>query len=206
MRIVLASTSASRLSVLRSGGVEPVLAAPVGVDEDALLDSLSDASAAEKVAQLARAKAHAVAGKFPGEVVIGGDSMLLIEGQLQGKPHTPEVAIERWKNQRGKTAELLSGHCLIGPEGQEYVETASTTLRFASPSDADIAAYVATGEPLPCAGAFTLEAIGGWFIDNIDGDPSGVIGLSLPVVRRGLYSFGLDVHEFFSPELTRPAT
>ncbi|MHC9559558.1 Maf family protein [Corynebacterium diphtheriae] len=196
MNIVLASSSPSRLSILRSAGVEP-LVCPADVDEDALLDSLVERSPADKVAALAQAKAEAIAGDYPDDVVIGGDSMLLLDGALQGKPHTVDKTIERWKQQRGKTAELITGHCVITPRGR-YVETSTTTVTFAHADDADIEAYARTGEPLQCAGAFTLEAIGGWFIDSITGDPSSVIGLSLPVVRRALYAAGYNVSEFWN--------
>nr|WP_120492126.1 nucleoside triphosphate pyrophosphatase [Corynebacterium lactis] len=195
-RIVLASTSPSRLSILRGAGIEPITAAPE-VDEDALIASLADASPAHVVEELASAKAHAVAADFPDDIVIGGDSMLLLDGELQGKPHTVERTVARWQAQRGRTAELITGHCVVTPKG-EHREAAITALDFAQASDADIEAYALTGEPLECAGAFTLEAMGGWFIDGISGDPSSVIGLSLPVVRRALYTYGYSVSQFWN--------
>jgi len=195
MRIVLASSSPSRRMILANAGVDPVIQ-PADVDEDALLASLQDASPADAVAALARAKAHAVAGQFHGDVVIGGDSMLLLDGHLQGKPHTEEATVARWREQAGKVAQLLTGHCIVH-RGEEFVETTSTTVHFAAASEADIRAYAASGEPWQCAGAFTLEALGGWFIDRIEGDPSSVIGLSLPTVRRALYRFGLDASAFW---------
>ncbi|MDO5512149.1 nucleoside triphosphate pyrophosphatase [Corynebacterium sp.] len=194
MRIVLASSSPSRRMILNNAGVDPVIC-PADVDEDALL-AAHEGSPAEAVAALARAKARAVATQFPDDVVIGGDSMLLIDDHLQGKPHTPEETVRRWHQQAGKVAQLLTGHCLIH-RGQEHVETSTTTIHFAQASDVDIEAYAASGEPWQCAGAFTLEALGGWFIDRIEGDPSSVIGLSLPVVRRALYDFGLDASQFW---------
>ena len=195
MQIILASGSPSRASILRGAGVEPVRR-PAQVDEAALIDSLAGAVPTEVVSQLAVAKAKEIAPDFPNDVVIGGDSMLLLDGKLQGKPHTVEATVERWQQQAGKTAELLTGHCVILGD-QIHIETSKTTVRFAQATLADIRAYAATGEPLECAGAFTLEAIGGWFIDRIEGDPSSVIGLSLPVVRRALYSFGLSVSQFW---------
>lgn len=146
---------------------------------------------------MAQAKAEAIAHVYPDDVVIGGDSMLLLDGELQGKPHTENATVERWHAQAGRHAELLTGHCLIFA-GQAYAEAATTGIDFARASKADIASYAATGEPWKCAGAFTLEALGGWFIDRIDGDPSSVIGLSLPVVRRALYHFGFDVSDFWN--------
>ena len=196
MRIVLASSSPSRRMILNNAGVDPVVC-PADVDEDALLASLADAPPTRRVAALAEAKALAVAGGFPDDVVIGGDSMLLLDGRLQGKPHTPERTAERWREQAGRTAELLTGHCVVFGD-RKVVETTSTTVHFAEASEADIAAYARSGEPLQCAGAFTLEALGGWFIDRIEGDPSSVIGLSLPLVRRALYSFGLDASRFWN--------
>lgn len=197
MRIVLASASPSRRMILNSAGVDPLIR-PADVDEEAIEASLSDAPASQVVAALAEAKADAIAADYPGDVVIGCDSMLLLDGRLQGKPLTTERTIQRWHEQAGKTAELLTGHCVILGE-QRVVETARTTVTFAAASDADIQAYAQSGEPLHCAGAFTLEALGGWFIDRIDGDPSSVIGLSLPLLRRALYSFGLNTSQFWRP-------
>lgn len=195
-RIVLASQSPSRAGILRSAGVEPVIE-PAHVDEDAIQAELSNASPSEIVTALASAKAQAIARIYPNDVVIGGDSMLLLNGVLQGKPHTEQATIARWRAQAGRNAQLLTGHCLIFG-GETYTEAATTDIAFAQASEADIAAYAATGEPWQCAGAFTLEALGGWFIDRIDGDPSSVIGLSLPVVRRALYHFGFGVSDFWN--------
>ncbi|PLW00046.1 septum formation inhibitor Maf [Corynebacterium ulcerans] len=205
MKIVLASASPSRRAILRSAGVDPIID-PADIDEDSLLEQCKDLQPEEIVAQLATAKAHAVASKYSGHVVIGGDSMLLLDGELQGKPHTIERTIQRWKEQRGRTAHLITGHCIVyGVDGAstsyQHVETSVTKISFAQASDRDIEAYAQTGEPLQCAGAFTLEALGGWFIDAIDGDPSSVIGLSLPVVRRALYSFGLNVSDFWNMQI-----
>lgn len=196
MRIVLASASASRLSILRSAGVEPIIH-PADVDEDAIIAKSRHLGSEEIVTRLAIAKAEAVADQYPDDIVIGGDSMLLLDGLLQGKPHTVENAIQRWRDQRGKRADLITGHCIIGPSGR-HTEASSTAVYFAEATDKDIEAYARTGEPLPCAGAFTLEAIGGWFIDRIEGDPSSVIGLSLPVVRRALYALGYNASDFWN--------
>ena len=195
MRLVLASQSPSRRMLLENGGVTPVLR-PAHVDERALLDALPDASPEDAVAHLARAKAEAVAGEFPGDVTVGCDSMLFSGGTLQGKPLTVEATVERWKAQRGTTARLLTGHA-VHYRGGWVTGTVSTTVHFGDASDADIEAYARSGEPLQCAGAFTLEALGSWFIDSIEGDPSSVIGLSMPFLRRALYSFGLDTSHFW---------
>ena len=111
-RIVLASTSPSRLHILRSAGIEPITVAP-NVDEDAVITALPDASPVRIVEELAQAKAHAVSPAYPNDIVIGGDSMLLLDGKLQGKPHTEEKTIERWHQQSGRTAELITGHCVV---------------------------------------------------------------------------------------------
>ena len=195
MRLVLASQSPSRRMLLEQGGVRPVLR-PAHIDEDAVIASLHDAPPATTVSTLARAKAETAIADFPDDVVVGCDSMLLLDGELLGKPHTVEATIERWKAQRGKVAQLLTGHA-VWFGGEWVVGTVATTIRFGDVSDADIEAYARSGQPLECAGAFTLEALGSWFIDSIDGDPTSVIGLSMPLLRRCLYRFGLDASDFW---------
>ena len=136
MRLILASQSPSRASILRGAGVEPVLE-PADIDERSLEASLAGRPPADIVAALATAKAEKVAKRYPTEPVIGGDSMLLLDGELQGKPHTEEATIERWHQQAGRTAELLTGHCLIFGD-KRHVETSTTTVHFAHASEADI--------------------------------------------------------------------
>lgn len=196
MHIVLASQSPSRRMILNQAGVDPLIR-PADVDEDAIISRLQGATPEEVVTRLALAKAEVIAPEFPEDVVIGGDSMLLLDGELQGKPHTPAATIARWKQQRGRTAHLITGHAVLLGE-QQVLEAVQTTIHFADATDADIEAYAHSGEPLQCAGAFTLEALGGWFIDAIEGDPSSVIGLSLPTVRKALYSFGLNASDFWT--------
>ncbi|CAM3057840.1 nucleoside triphosphate pyrophosphatase [Tsukamurella hominis] len=203
MRLVLASASPARLSVLRAAGTSPLVSVSQ-VDEDAILADLGpDVAHEDAVAVLARAKAQDVVGRIlaeeplPGRaVVIGCDSMLSIDGELVGKPHIPEVAAARWRAMRGRTGRLLTGHCAIlvddGAVAGEAGGTRATTLRFGAPSDAEIDAYVATGEPLQVAGAFTLDGLGGWFVEEIDGDPSSVIGISLPLTRQLLAEVGVS--------------
>lgn len=196
MRLVLASQSPSRRMLLEQGGVEPVLR-PAHIDEEAVIASLHDAPPATTVSTLARAKAETAIAEFPDDVVVGCDSMLLLDGTLLGKPHTVEETVRRWKAQRGKDAQLLTGHAVWF--GGEWVEdTVATTIRFGEVSDADVEAYARSGQPLECAGAFTLEALGSWFIDSISGDPTSVIGLSMPLLRRCLYRFGLDASDFWA--------
>lgn len=195
MRLVLASQSPSRRMLLEQGGVDPVLH-PAHIDEDAVIASMSGADPADVVVALARAKAEAVAAEYPSDVVIGCDSMLLLDGELLGKPHTVEATIDRWRAQRGRTAHLLTGHA-VTYRGEWLQHTVRTAITFGDVSDTDIEAYARSGQPLECAGAFTLEALGSWFIDSIDGDPTSVIGLSMPFLRRALYHFGLDASAFW---------
>ncbi|MGV0868228.1 Maf family protein [Corynebacterium kalidii] len=205
-RLVLASSSPSRLSVLRSAGVEPEVLVP-GVDEDAATAELHarvpSPTPAQVVCHLAQAKSRAVLDQYGDRVdgartvVVAADSMLLLDGELQGKPLTAERTVDRWRRQRGAAATLVTGHAVTW-RGQTVTGSSETVVHFAEASDRDIEAYAATGEPLQCAGAFTLEALGGWFIDRIEGDPSSVIGLSLPLLRRTFAGFGLQVSDFWN--------
>lgn len=201
VRFVLASASPARLSVLRSAGIDPFVKVS-GVDEDAVAASLTDPAPAELVTALARAKAEAVAAELadsePDAVIVGCDSMLLMEGgEIVGKPGTPEIAAERWAQNAGTSGQLLTGHAIARlRDGGVTDRTAghlSTTVRFGAPTEAEIDAYVATGEPLHVAGGFTLEGFGGWFIEGVDGDPSSVLGISLPLTRQLLADLGLSV-------------
>ncbi|MEU7817174.1 Maf family protein [Pseudonocardia sp. NPDC049154] len=199
MRLVLASASPARLSVLRAAGLDPLVRVS-DVDEDAVLTAIPDAPPAEKVTRLAGAKATTVARTLDGTadeaVVVGCDSMLLIDGELVGKPHDVDTARTRWKAMAGRTGELVTGHAVLHVVDGEIERVAeghaTTTVRFGTPTDAELEAYLATGEPLVVAGAFTLDGLGGWFVDGIDGDPSNVIGISLPLVRRLLGALGIS--------------
>ncbi len=195
MRLILASQSPARLSVLRSAGVEPVVRVS-GVDEDALVASLANPTPEETVVALSAAKAEAI--EHDDEcVVIGCDSMLLFEGELVGKPGTAEVARERWRRVAGKSGVLITGHTVLRVAGGSVIDRASaaesTTVRFGTPTDDELEAYIATGEPLHVAGGFTIDGRGGWFIDGIEGDHSSVIGISLPLTRRLLGQVGVSV-------------
>ena len=198
MRLVLASTSPARLATLRAAGVEPLTISP-GVDEDAVVAAAGHLEPAEMVELLARAKAEAVAeshGSTIDGLILGGDSAFVIDEIIHGKPHLPEVARERWLRQRGRTGVLYSGHWLVDHRGGEnhggvgVVTHADVT--FADVTDAEIDAYIATGEPLHVAGAFTIDSLGGPFIESIVGDPHTVVGLSLPALRNLVRSFGID--------------
>ncbi|WP_238423014.1 nucleoside triphosphate pyrophosphatase [Gordonia sp. 'Campus'] len=205
---VLGSASPARLRILRSAGVEPVVRVSE-VDEDALLDRLPASTPPEVVvAELARAKAEAVAA-LPeiadaatggrAVVIIGCDSMLHLDDRLLGKPHTPERAADQWTQMRGRSARLLTGHHLIRLDRPATAGgTGSTTIHFADADDDVVARYVASGEPLQVAGAFTLDGLGGWLVERIEGDPSSVIGIGLPLVRTLLQEVGLSVAEFWT--------
>ncbi|WP_141881167.1 Maf family protein [Homoserinimonas aerilata] len=197
MRLYLASTSPARLATLRAAGIEPAGLISPGVDEDAVVEALSvgraPLSAAEVVGELARAKAEAVIGQLvDGEpidgFILGGDSAFELDGDVLGKPHTASVARERWAKMVGRTGVLHSGHWLIDHRGGVVGEAAGivedAAVTFASDVDTDeIDAYIATREPLSVAGAFTIDSLGQAFISHIDGNPSTVIGLSVPALR-----------------------
>jgi septum formation protein len=193
MKLYLASTSPARLATLRAAGIEPIVV-PSDVDEDAVvasaeLDRGHVLEPAEMVLLLARAKAEAVIAPDMTGIILGGDSAFVLDGVTYGKPHEPHIARERWLTQRGRTGELFSGHWLIhvadGTEVNAVGEVAVAGVTFASDiSDAELDAYIDSGEPLKVAGAFTIDSLGGPFIERIEGDPSTVIGVSLPTVRR----------------------
>ncbi|SPM38404.1 Predicted house-cleaning NTP pyrophosphatase, Maf/HAM1 superfamily [Mycobacterium numidiamassiliense] len=206
-RLVLGSASSGRRRVLRGAGIDPLVVVS-GVDEDALIAGLGPlASTGEVVCALARAKAEQVAGVLQPAVaadcvVVGCDSMLEIDGRLCGKPGSADAAAGQWRVMGGRSGLLHTGHCVQrlrdGAITHQRVESACTTVHFTKPTDADLQAYVATGEPLHVAGAFTLDGLGGWFVDGIEGDPSNVVGLSLPLLRRLLSDVGLSVNALWA--------
>ncbi len=203
---VLASASPARRAVLRSAGIEPVVRIS-DVDEDAVAAALPAGTPPRGVVtELAAAKAASIAATDLGEVgadcvIVGCDSMLLVDDELQGKPHTPEVARARWATMAGRSAELITGHCVLRVRGGRVVGTATdcsaTTVHFAKPEPDELEAYIASGEPLQVAGAFTLDGRGGWFVERIEGDPSSVIGIGLPLLRRLLGDVGLGIAQLW---------
>ncbi|MGI5529997.1 Maf family protein [Streptomyces syringium] len=195
-RLVLASQSPARLGLLRQAGLAPEVIVS-GVDEDAI----TAATPAELARVLAEAKAAAVAARAEaaGALVIGCDSVLELDGDALGKPRDAEDATARWKSMRGRSGVLRTGHCVIDTAtGRQVSATASTTVRFGEPSDAEIAAYVASGEPLHVAGAFTLDGRSAPFIEGIDGDHGNVIGLSLPLLRKQLAELGVVITDLWA--------
>lgn len=194
--LVLASASPARLGLLRQAGLDPRTVVS-GVDEG----SITADRPADLVQLLATAKAAAVAASLRGgELVLGCDSLLELDGAAMGKPADAEDATARWKAMRGREGTLLTGHCVIDTaEGRQVGATAATKVRFGTPDDAEIAAYVASGEPLRVAGAFTLDGLAGPFIEGIDGDHGNVIGLSLPLLRRLLAELGVRITDLWRP-------
>ncbi|MCW2874528.1 nucleoside triphosphate pyrophosphatase [Actinacidiphila oryziradicis] len=193
--IVLASASPARRGLLKSAGLDPKVIVS-GVDEDAITAD----TPGELARVLAEAKAAVVAGQLrDGALVIGCDSVLDLDGEALGKPADAEEAAARWKAMRGRTGVLRTGHCVIDTaNGRQVSATASTTVRFGNPDDAEIAAYVASGEPLQVAGAFTLDGLSAPFIDGIDGDHGNVLGLSLPLLRRLLADLGVRITDLWA--------
>jgi septum formation protein len=204
-RFVLGSASEGRRRVLRQAGVEPLVVVS-GVDEDAIVTALGPAAApGDVVGSLAEAKAAHVASLLDPTVaadcvVIGCDSMLYIDGRLVGKPPSIDAARREWQSMGGRSGQLHTGHCLLrlaGGATAKVTESCFTTVHFAIPTAPELDAYLASGEPLKVAGAFTLDGLGGWFVDRIEGDPSNIIGLSLPLLRRMLGRVGLSVADLW---------
>jgi septum formation protein len=199
VRVVLASASPARLAVLRAAGIDPEVVVS-GVDES----RYSAESTAELTGVLADAKATTVASGLSSGIVIGCDSMLDLDGRAYGKPADAAEAEARWREMSGKTGTLYTGHCVIdASNGKRAAAVAATTVRFGRPTDAEISAYVATREPLSMAGAFTIEGLGGWFVDSIDGDHNNVIGISLPLLREMFADLGMSIPALWAARVQR---
>jgi septum formation protein len=201
-RVILASASSGRRKVLRGAGIDPVVMVS-GVDEDALVAALPEGSGpGEITTALAKAKALAVAQLLDAAsgadcVVIGCDSMLYRDDRLWGKPASEAAAIADWHAMAGTTGELYTGHCVVRLSGgavtTQVAEHTVTTVAFGRPSAPELSAYARSGEPTAVAGGFTLDGLGGWFVDGVVGDPSTVIGIGLPCVRRMFEQVGLSL-------------
>lgn len=193
-RLILASASPARLKTLQAAGLRPEVIVS-GVEED----GVDAESAAELALKLAELKAVAVAASQPRSVVIGCDSVLEFEGEIFGKPEDEADAIARWKRMRGQSGILHTGHCVIDTHREVWLgRTAATQVRFAHVTDDEIAAYVATGEPLQVAGAFTLDGLGSAYVSGISGDPHNVVGVSVPLLRLMFDELGFVWHEFWA--------
>ena len=194
MQVVLASRSPARLATLRSAGIEPQVVVS-GFDEE----SVRESDPVALVAVLARAKAASVAAALPegDRVVIGCDSVLAFDGEIHGKPADAGAATARWQRMRGRKGVLHTGHHVIhGTQARTAV--ASTTVAFADLTDDEITAYVATGEPVEVAGAFTIDGLGGAYITGLEGDPHAVVGISLPLLRTMLTDLGVPWHSLWN--------
>jgi septum formation protein len=197
MKLVLASASPARLETLRRAGLRPEVVVS-GVDEDAV----SAPTAGELVLRLAELKAVAVAERISSAdaLVLGCDSLLELGGQTLGKPGTVEAAAQRWRSMRGRAGTLHTGHCLIDTcTGRRALRSVGTDVRFADVSDDEIDAYCATGEPTAVAGAFTVDGLGGWFVEGVTGDHHNVVGVSLPAVRGLLRELGYSLGDVGYP-------
>jgi len=193
-RLILASASPARLSTLRDAGLDPEVVVS-GVDEDAV-EVTEPSSYSLKLAQL---KAVAVAANNPRSLVIGCDSVLELDGEILGKPAGAEEAVARWERMRGRAGVLHTGHCVVDTHREVWLgRAAATQVRFAQVSDEEIAAYVATGEPLQVAGAFTVDGLGGAFVSGITGDPHNVVGISVPLLRLMFDELGFEWTDFWT--------
>jgi septum formation protein len=188
---VLASASPARRRLLINAGINPMVHAS---DFDESLVQLDNPE--ELVNTLAQKKAETVARFYPEAVVLGCDSILSIDGEIHGKPKDASEAIARWQFMSGKVGTLYTGHCLISGRS-ELIRCGITKVYFATVSDREIEDYVATGEPLTCAGCFALEGRGGLFVENLIGCHSNVIGLSLPLLRLMLQGLGYKLQDFW---------
>jgi septum formation protein len=196
---ILASASAGRLRVLQDAGIDPeVVVSGVGETADAGLGT------AAVVGALAERKAAAVAARRPDALVLGCDSLLDLDQVSLGKPRSAEHAFAMWQRLSGREGMLFTGHCLItAGDGRRVRGVASTVVRFGTPSDAEVAAYVASGEPMAMAGAFSIDGLGAPFVEGIDGDPGNVIGLSLPLLRRMLADVGVAITDLWHQSANR---
>jgi septum formation protein len=193
IQFVLASASAARRKLLVEAGIQPFVC-PSNFDEDQV--QIRDPQ--QLVQVLAKGKAEAVAPQFPNALVLGCDSVLSINGMTYGKPESEAEAIERWRQMRGGSGELYTGYALIAPKQKPLVDYRMTRVFFANLSDAEIRAYIATGEPMQCAGAFATDGKGSMFVEKIEGCHTNVVGLSVPLLRQMMAELGYRAIDFWS--------
>ena len=211
--LVLASASPARLALLRAAGIDPIVQVS-DVDEPAIEAALASAGQTDPgavcqalAAAKARTSAALIKAVHPDALVIGADSVLDLAGRALGKPADAAMAFTRWAEMAGCEGMLRTGHHLIDlATGAEVGRTASTVVRFGRPDATELAAYVASGEPMRVAGAFTLDGLGGAFIDGVDGDPSNVVGLSLPTLRALLADLGVRWTDLWNDDHGRTRT
>jgi len=193
MQLVLASASPARLQLLRRAGIEPEVCKS-GFDES----QVQVEEPSELVTELARCKAEKVAQQYQDRLILACDSVLAVKGEIHGKPKNETIAIARWQAMRGTSGELYTGHVLLDQRQQQsLIRYRVSTVYFAAISDRAITEYIATGEPLNCAGAFALEGRGGLFVEKIEGCYSNVIGLSLPLFRTMLAELDYTITDFW---------
>ena len=208
-RLLLASASPARRATLQAAGIDPLVAVS-GVDEEAVLaaarERFGTLDPADAVLLLAQAKVEDVSRNLPAELedaddllLLGCDSMLELDGEIYGKPRDAADAADRWRTMRGRTGVLHTGHWLMDERAVPTMlgATSSTSVTWAKVSDDEIDAYVATGEPLAVAGAFTIDGLGGPFVERIEGDHHGVVGLSLPLLRELLGEVGVGIPDLW---------
>jgi septum formation protein len=201
-RLVLASQSPARLATLRSAGLDPEVVVS-GVDESTVTTDDPE----ELSVELARMKARAVAERLGRDcLVVGCDSVLELDGQIHGKPGSAHEATRRWRAMRGRSGVLHTGHCVIDLRtGRTLARAARTVVHFAALDDDEIDAYVATGEPLGVAGAFTIDGLGGAYVTGLEGDPHTVVGIGLPLLREIMADLGIPWHSLWRQDRRAPS-
>ncbi|MGC1306399.1 MAG: nucleoside triphosphate pyrophosphatase [Phormidesmis sp.] len=191
-QFVLASASVARRKLLIDAGIQPFVC-PSSFDEDQVV--IHDPE--QLVQVLAQGKAEMVAPQFPNALVLGCDSMLVVDGVVYGKPDSKAEAIDRWRQMRGGSGELRTGYALIAPGREALVRQRMTRVFFANISDEEIVAYINTGEPMHCAGAFATDGKGSMFVERIEGCHTNVVGLSIPLLRQMMAELGYRAIDFW---------
>ncbi|MGD1898726.1 MAG: Maf family protein [Phormidesmis sp.] len=192
IQFVLASASVARRNLLIDAGIQPFVC-PSNFDEDAVV--IRDPR--ELVQALALGKAQAVKPQFSSALILGCDSVLAIDGVVYGKPESKQEAMDRWRAMRGGSGELLTGYALLAPGKDPLVRYRMTKVFFAKITDEEIRAYIDTGEPMHCAGAFATDGKGSMFVEKIEGCHTNVVGLSIPLLRQMMAELGYRAIDFW---------